>query len=175
MITWETQKNVTFAIDQTKPILSLSYNSEGGPLCGYAITFYAEASDATSGMNRTEFYLNGVIYKSIIGPGPEYEWDYPCWYKVRGFIRNLEITEEYVKFYAVIIRISGTPSLPPQTVIFAKSYDNAGNWEKKDLLTPTFHMPIIKPGFYLTRDMTLPNNYDGFIADYFVWANFYNN
>jgi hypothetical protein len=171
----EPQKNVTFAMDRTKPMLEFTYSIEGGLLCGYVITFYAVASDVMSGMNRAEFYFNNVLQKTIVGPGPEYAWDYPCWYKVRGFIRNPEITEDYVKFYAVLVRISGTPSLIPHITQSAIAYDNAGNWEKCTLETPTYRMPIIKPDFYLLRDVTLPSNYTGVIGDYFVWANFLNN
>jgi len=171
----EPQENVTFAMDRTKPELALNYSVAGGFLCGYVITFNAEAIDEMSGMNRTEFYVNDVVQKIIIGPGPLYVWDYPCWYKVRGLIRNPEITEEHVKFYARLVRVSGSPSFPVNVAISAIAHDNAGNWVQQELSTPTCHMPIIKPGFYLSRDMTLPSNYTGIIGDYFVWANFYNN
>jgi hypothetical protein len=172
----EPTKSVTVAMDRTKPLLRLNYSVEGNFLCGYAITFNADATDATSGMHKVEFYLNDLVQKTIVGPGPLYLWDYPCSYMVRGFIRNPEITGEYVKFYARVVMISGFPSFPPvpNLTISAIAYDNAGNWEKEELVTPTFRMPVIKPGFYLFRDVTLPSNYSGYIGRYFIRASFHN-
>jgi hypothetical protein len=80
-----------------------------------------------------------------------------------------------VKFYARLVMVSGTPSFLPNGRIYAIAYDNAGNWIKQEPVTPTFRIPVIKPGFYLLRDVTLPSSYTGIIGDYFVWANFYNN
>ncbi len=173
----EPQKSVTFAMDRTRPMLMLTYNVTGGSnLTGWVITFDATATDTTSEMNRVEFYINDYVQKTIVGPGPEYLWDYPSSYMVRGFIRNPEITEEYVKFYARLVIISGYPQLPPNVVISAIAYDNAGNWIKDVIETPTFQVqPIIKPGFYLFRDVTLPSNYTGYIGNYLIRASFNNN
>ncbi|MFA5102554.1 MAG: hypothetical protein WC525_05330, partial [Candidatus Thermoplasmatota archaeon] len=77
----EPTKNVTCAMDQTKPLLLLDYCITQTVFCGWAITFRATATDATSGMNRVEFYFNDLLQVTLDGPGPEYTWDYPFAYK----------------------------------------------------------------------------------------------
>ncbi|MFA5102983.1 MAG: hypothetical protein WC525_07495, partial [Candidatus Thermoplasmatota archaeon] len=78
----EPTKTVTCAMDQTKPQLLLDYWGTVTKFCGWAITFCATATDATSGMNRVEFYFNDLLQVTLDGPGPEYTWDYPFAYKV---------------------------------------------------------------------------------------------
>jgi hypothetical protein len=172
----EPQKNVTCAMDQAKPQLLLDYRITGTVFCGWAITFRATATDATSGMNRVEFYFNNLLQVTLDGPGPEYTWDYPFSYKVRGFIRDPEITEEYVKFYARFVIITGYPPFPPvpHIIISAIAYDNAGNWIKEEYEDPIFPVPIITPGFHLFQEMTLPNTYTGFIGANYIRASFNN-
>jgi hypothetical protein len=65
-------------IDKTKPTIFMSYNvTEEHPLMNrYKLTFYVDASDATSGLNRCEFYFNELIQVTIEGPGPQYQWSY---------------------------------------------------------------------------------------------------
>lgn len=65
-----------FCIDMIKPTIFMSYNvTEEHPLQNhYELTFYVTATDATSGLYGCEFYLNGLLQTTIIGPGPEYQW-----------------------------------------------------------------------------------------------------
>ena len=167
---------VTCAMDKTIPELFLEYRLTQTVFCGWAITFCATATDATSEMNRVEFYFNNLLQVTLGGSGPEYTWDYPSWYRVRGFIRDPEITEEYVKFYARFVIITGYPPFPiiPKIVISAIAYDNAGNWKKGEIYNPTFPVPIITPGFHLFREISLPNAYTGFIGANYIRASFNN-
>jgi hypothetical protein len=61
----------TIDMDQTDPTVELSYEAPGG----YAIIWTATANDATSGMERVEFYVNGVLQTTVTGAGPEYIWE----------------------------------------------------------------------------------------------------
>ena len=73
----ETEKTTPpFCIDMTKPTIFMTYDiTEQHPLQNrYTLTFFVDASDATSGLDRCEFYLNGLLQTSIIGPGPMYQW-----------------------------------------------------------------------------------------------------
>ncbi|UCF49608.1 MAG: hypothetical protein JSU91_07615, partial [Thermoplasmatales archaeon] len=74
----EAEKNsFTIDMDQTKPDLSLSYEVTGGnPITGWKLTFKAQATDKTSGMDYVEFYFNDVLQETINGSGPTYEWAY---------------------------------------------------------------------------------------------------
>jgi hypothetical protein len=67
----------TFEIDmdQTAPIIDLSYEVTGGGIIeGWEFTFTATSTDAMSGMERVEFYFNNVLQDTVSGPGPEYQW-----------------------------------------------------------------------------------------------------
>lgn len=70
------QTNPSIKIDMTQPTLFMCYNvTEQHPLQNrYTLTFFVDTSDATSGMDRCEFYLNGLLQAAFIGPGPEYQW-----------------------------------------------------------------------------------------------------
>jgi hypothetical protein len=62
-------------MDQTPPTLDVGYEVVGGnPIQGWELEFLVLASDATSGMDRVEFYLNGVMQENETGSGPTYSW-----------------------------------------------------------------------------------------------------
>jgi hypothetical protein len=64
-------------IDQTKPFIQLFYEIfEGNPTDGWLICFTAVCYEATSGMERVEFFLNDELQETVYSPGPEYQWDY---------------------------------------------------------------------------------------------------
>ncbi|MBN1859887.1 MAG: hypothetical protein JW840_00340 [Candidatus Thermoplasmatota archaeon] len=170
----EPEKNITLSLDTKAPRISMNYSWAGNGLCNYVIIYSATATDETSGMNRTEFYFNDVLRKTVLGPGPVYEYEIPDAYTVKGFIFNPEILEEYVKFHARIVMITTYSLMGISMTIKAVAYDNAGWTAEVSILPPTFQIPIIKPGFYLFRDVTLPNNYTGYIGKYFIRATFYN-
>jgi hypothetical protein len=71
----ETHHTFTIDMDQTKPQITLEYEvTGGGPLEGWEFTFTATATDDTSGMERVEFYFNGVLQETVTGSGPTYVW-----------------------------------------------------------------------------------------------------
>jgi hypothetical protein len=63
-------------MDQTPPVIDLTYEWEGSSP-PWMFHFIANATDATSGMERVEFYLNEGLEKIITGPGPEYIFSLP--------------------------------------------------------------------------------------------------
>ena len=155
-------------IDQTPPEVELNSNLiELKPLIGYYCIFTMDATDGLSGMNRVEFYLNDKRQKTISGPGPDYEWEFqhPFLYYVRGLICNPEITDEYVKFYAIIVKISRQLVLNTYS---ACAYDNAGNMAKEEIGT----FPYIERTTYTFKQLGFPNDYVGYIGRHFVIAVF---
>ena len=137
--------------------------------------FTAITTDETSGMNKAEFYINNELQETIYGPGPAYEWEFlfPPLYglKARGLIRNLEITDEYVKFYAVIVIILGIKNFS-YIIPKAYAYDNAGNYNFDEIPQPS-RIPTISPGLYMFENLTLPKDYAGFIGKSIIFARFY--
>ena len=65
-------------MDQTDPLIDMTYEWENNPGSdgGWLMTFNATATDATSGMDRVEFYLNDVLQDTVTGPGPTYIWQF---------------------------------------------------------------------------------------------------
>ena len=71
----EPHHTFTVDMDQTACDIDFTYEVTGGsPSEGWEITFTAVATDDTSGMDRVEFYLNGLLQETVTGPGPIYEW-----------------------------------------------------------------------------------------------------
>jgi hypothetical protein len=158
--------------------LALNYTWEGDRWRGYDIIYTATAIDFISGMNRVEFFINGELYEIIIGPGPDYVSIYPLYYEgiynVRGFILNPKITDEYVKFYSILVTISAYEKSLPYLQADGYAYDNAGNWEKASICPPSLPATIV-PGPYLFKGVILPHNYTGRIGMFFIKATFYAN
>ena len=166
----ETVKNVTVDIDRTKPVIWLEYTWEEIGDHYYVIIMTADCSDAMSGMERVEFYLNDVLQEIVIGPGPRYEWIFVCppLFGVIGLIRNPEITDDYVKFYAFMVIIIFWDFID----IYSYAYDTAGNREYDQIYDP-IRPASVEPGVYLFQNMTLPNNYKGHVGRFFVIASFF--
>ena len=170
----EDEKSAEFYVDQTDPEIWLSYEVVGGDkFKGYTVVWTATANDDTSGMNKVEFYFNGELRETVYGVGPIYQWtcyNFPIvGLKVRGIINNLEITEEYVEFFAVLVIILGIQNW--YYTICANAYDNAGNIGE-DCIHPPCSIITISPGIYLFKNVTLPNNYEGYIGKFFIKATF---
>jgi hypothetical protein len=75
----EVEKTITqnLWLDKTKPTILMTYNVTGGnAIQGWNLTFYVTASDATSGLDRCEFYFNELLQTTVDGPGPEYTFSY---------------------------------------------------------------------------------------------------
>ena len=72
----ENPKNsFTIDIDQTKPVIDLTYEVTGGNwLTGWDITFTVTATDAMSGICLIEFYINEGLQDTVTGPGPTFSW-----------------------------------------------------------------------------------------------------
>ena len=66
-----------FNLDQTDPIIDLTYEWTDGPEPGtWWFIFTATAADALSKMDRVEFLLNGVLQDTVYGQGPDYQWKF---------------------------------------------------------------------------------------------------
>jgi len=178
---YETKNRFYIDIDQTEPDIELTYEVTGGNWWqGWELTFTAEATDDMSGMERVEFYINDELQDTVYGPGPEYLW--LCYFpplsdnqfQVNGLINNFEITDEYVRFYAIIVRISRVP-LAPDCIYHACAFDNAGNQKWAEIFNPSSNTVIIYPGIFLFQNLILPNNYTGYIGRFFIFATFKNN
>jgi hypothetical protein len=76
----ETHNSFTIDMDQTDPIIDMVYEVEEGlngpDKAPWEMIFNATCSDATSGMNRVRFLLNGVEQEVVVGPGPVYTWSF---------------------------------------------------------------------------------------------------
>ena len=171
----ETIKSASIDIDQLPSVIFLTYEVIGGnPWDGWEFLFTATATDDCSGMDRVEFFLNDVLQETVTGPGPQYSWSiilYPNAppYLVRGLITNLKITDENVSFFAIIVMISESQI---SIDISAKACDIAGNCAEGEILSPN-QLGRIIPGIYLFKNLTLPNNYQGHIGNFLIWAKFY--
>jgi hypothetical protein len=166
-------------IDRTTPEIELEYEVTGGnSQVGWEITVTATAYDDTSGMNRVEFNFSGIFGEIVIGPGPIYQWVYtlppsipPRLYglKAIGLILNPEITDEYVKFFAIFVIIFGL--YYRYSYLEAYAYDNAGNWDFYNIMD-SFSSLTVSPGIYLFTNVILPSNYTGTIDKFFIRATF---
>jgi hypothetical protein len=172
----EPTKNITCAIDCTKPQIEFWYNLTGDAWSGVTCTFIAQAEDAMSGMNRTEFYLNDILYETVKGSGPLYKMIYRFFYtdryNVKGFIANPKYTNDSVSFYSLFVFVYVVGKYNASLIPIARAYDNAGNMEFDGIYIPLYPASVL-PGLYLFRHMTFPHNYTGYIGRYFVRAIFY--
>ena len=67
----ESHNSFTIDMDQTPPDVDITYKYEGRRP-PYLFIFTATATDAESGMERFEFYLNAGLQETVYGSGPEY-------------------------------------------------------------------------------------------------------
>ena len=70
----EPSELVRFKLDQTKPVITITYKWIGNFWSGYELIINATCNDTTSGMEKVEFYLGGFLQKIIMGDGPYYVW-----------------------------------------------------------------------------------------------------
>jgi hypothetical protein len=167
----EEVKSVRISIDQLPPDVDLVYEVIGGnPWEGWEFLFTATAADYCSGVDYVEFYLNDVLQETVTGPGPSYSWSFRYYgsgpYFVRGLITNLNITDDYVNFFAYFVWISGSGI---NITIHVIACDKAGNCAEDEILQPSDR---ITPGIYFFKNLQLPNDYQGFIGDFIIWAKF---
>jgi hypothetical protein len=169
----ESHHTFTIDMDQTKPVVDycfewFDYDEENGT-CWY--TFNVTATDVTSEMNRVEFFIDdGELYKIIYGPGPDYTFkilqDFD--FTIKGYICKTNITDDYVKFFAIVITESESMNFSTCYLPFPIAYDNAGN-DKKDKIIigepPT-------PWKRYFKWYKFPNDYEGEIGSYYIDAIF---
>ena len=171
----EDEKSAEFYVDQTKPEIWFGSELAGGnPKDGYDILFTADALDETSGMNRVEFYYNNVFQEVVYGSGPTFQWIYHIteYYglKVGGLILNPEITDEYVKFYALVVITLEDFNYNLQVTLTAVGFDNAGNADYYYCYLPDFPSPHFD--ICLFKNIILPIDYHGYIGNFFIRATF---
>jgi hypothetical protein len=161
-------KSVVIDIDQTKPEITIDFWDYIGN-CEFV--FWAYAYDDTSRMNRVEFYKDKVLQSIDYGSGPTYccVMKIIFFWRVFGLILNLNISEDFVKFFSIIVYI-GWYEQQPDIRFYA--YDNAGNWDFDMIYYPYDYYPP-ETGIYLFQNFTFTNNYKGFIGKHFVNARFY--
>jgi len=178
----EDVKSFMVDIDQTEPEISLTYEVVGGNKWqGWDFIFHAFTFDAMSGMDHVEFYLflyGKLSIFTVYGARPEYEWKVtapgflPNTFKVKGWIYNLEINDDYVKFNALIVRVKREFLLFRNlTPLGVRGYDKAGNMDYDECIPIT--KPVsITPGIYIFKSIVLPNNYIGHIGKNRISATF---
>ena len=63
-------------MDQTPPAAKFYYEIIDYDMGIISLLFTVNATDALSGMDRVEFYLNDVLQKIALGSGPIYQWGF---------------------------------------------------------------------------------------------------
>jgi len=175
----ENMQSFMLDVDQTEPDIALTYEIVGGNKWqGWDWEFMAHATEKMSGMDYVVFYIDNLNMSTVYGSGPDYWWEVtlpgflPNIFNVKGLIYNLEIDEDYVKFNALIIRVSRYYqrwSFP--VFLGVRGYDKAGNMGFDETWGGT-NTVSINPGIYLFKSIVLPNNYFGHIGDNYISARF---
>ena len=149
-------------IDQTIPIFIVSRTVSLSQ-----IIFIANCSDHTSGVNRIEFYMNGILRETDVEE--PYEWTYfydTMSFTLTGIIKKPQFSEENITIPVLVGVISYNQNLTFKAIC----YDNAGN---KAFCEPDWSLwPSVF--WVLSKTLVLPNNYSGHVGWFFVHATFYN-
>jgi hypothetical protein len=104
-------------MDQTNPTVDLTYEViEGNPFEGWLIRFTATCSDATSGMDRVEFFLNEELQETVYGAGPTYQWDY-------RYFGDLSIDVRVDAYDMAGNMASDITESPPPSLIYSSNQD----------------------------------------------------
>jgi hypothetical protein len=169
----EDVKSVEIKIDKTKPKIEDFYWDAHLVDGKWYVVFTCNAYDTISGMNRVEFYMEGILKKTVTEAGPIYEWTTP-WNRshVGGITCFPRITEDYVKFFAIIVKITETNLHYMRVFMEAVAVDNAGNSEYEWISFSSHNPVVINPGIYLFKYMILPNDYEGHIGRFRINAMF---
>ena len=169
----ETIKQTSIDMDQTKPVVDYcfewaDYDKENSI---YLYMFNVTATDVTSKMNRVEFFISDdELYKTIYRPGPDYTFkilqDFD--FSIKGYICKRNITDKYVKFFAIVVTESESMNFSTYSLPFPIAYDNAGNYKKDKIIIgepPT-------PWKRYFKWYKFPNDYKGTIGSYYIDAIF---
>jgi hypothetical protein len=169
----EDVKSFTIAIDHTEPYVCVYWELiSRRPVDGWKMIGSAIAIDDTSGMDRVEFFWDLKLRDIDIGTGPDYvcdEFIFTCDFSLKGYILNPMLTEEYVRFRALILILTDLPEIVSNR---CDAYDNAGNKGSDEEVQPFSPPDLYIDGFVLFRRITLPNNYTGTIGRFFIDASF---
>jgi len=160
---------ISFKIDQTEPWIDFYWNSDKIDGIWYVI-FIAYCGDATSGVERVEFYKNDLLMHTDYEE--PYEWNYPPIHTrsyVIGLIFNPQLIEENVTFFAFIVRVYELLLDDIEDSSFCPiAYDFAGN-SAEDHTTGITYIMYEK---YRFQQLIFPNNYTGRIGSFFINAKF---
>lgn len=164
----EDWKSVEFKIDQTGPIVDITYEMYGNPITGWKFITFAYCDDYTSGVERVEFYhwkWDGYFELYIDFDEP-YEWESNVFIKgecsVKGLIFFPWFYDEYVSFFVLFTKMYGD-----EFGLTGFCFDNAGNSE-----FDTLHCMINNTYNYMFQRFTFLNNYSGKIGLFFIDAVF---
>ncbi len=148
-------------IDTTVPLENLTKEKKFK-----MIIWTATCWDATSGVNRVEFYLNGVLRYN--DTEPPYQWTYyfdspPI--TLTGITKKPQIAENNITIPVIIGVIKdNSDNMTMKAVV----YDNAGLYS---FTSPSY---VLGPFYYLVfhRTLVVPNHYTGHLGWFFVHATF---
>jgi hypothetical protein len=129
------------------------------------IRYLATCWDRVSGMNRVEFYLNGKLvanvttepYEYILCPIPGFNY-----FTLKGFIYNPQVVGDTISIPVIL----GVTRKIWDWTMTAWAIDNAGNSVTVD------HTGSSLPRLVLFRTLVVPNNYTGFLGQFYVRATF---
>jgi hypothetical protein len=166
----EELKSVLIKIDQLQPN-RVTWELHGNPNDGWWLSIKINATASCIPIQRIDIYLNGELEETIVGPGPFYGWDiqlsFNTIFRVKGIIRNVKITDEYVNLSTIAVRVSHLSGI----IFYFKIavYDYTGVvWYELPILPPFDP----KPGIYLFKNLTFLNKYKGYIGKFLIFATF---
>jgi len=167
----EASKHVTIDMDQTIPDVDLTYEY-WGTHSPYCVEFFAFATDKTSGIERVEFYENDILKRIVYGSGPEFIWPtmFNLSMSVIGLICNLNITDDFVKFFGFIIRTGSFNTPLDVNDYIAYAYDYAGNFAYDMVIPPCRFYQGSR--IHLFKNFEFVNDYKGYLGRNFIIANF---
>ncbi len=158
-------------IDQAPPVADEiaweSYMEDG---IWYA-DLIASATDATSLMNRVEFYIENEYQETIYGRGPEYVFTIP-WLK--GYI-NTNFTFHHYDEAGNGIIVNFTPIIdtpPPAPIYFGIIRNPEISKDNISFFAVAVICLFSPTSPFIFQHLTLPNNYKGYIGRYIICASF---
>ena len=169
----EPVQNISVNRDITNPLVHLWIEPIGGA-GRWSVIIIATARDDHSGMSRVDIYMNTRLYDTVFGPGPTYHAVYPDKYRVRGFLRDTLITDDYIILDTLLVSVSPIWQHGSGHYLFyVYFYDKAGNMERLECEIRYFRsIAFLIPGFHFFKTIILPNNYTGYIGSHFIDATF---
>jgi hypothetical protein len=173
----EPVQNISVNRDITKPFTNPLVELWIPPKWGagrWSVIIIATARDDHSGMSRVEIYMNTRLYDTVFGPGPTYSTVYPDKYRIRGFLRDTLITDDYIILYTLLVSVSPIWQHGNGYYGFdVRFYDKAGNMDRRECEIRYFRsIAFLIPGFHFFKTIILPNNYTGYIGSHFIDATF---